>query len=420
MKKKFTSIAIILLLILTLTPFVSAQRGSNSAVGDSAVMVVDIFASVFAALGENDFTMPIYGYQVSYLYLVISFLIILSLLTIAAKLIPIFQSDAGKQHSGARKMFVVSLSLLLTFGSPFPKMFQDFMMGYFTLAIIGLFIVFAILIWSMLRRLAASRHPLNAESRKLEQLGAESLKEDKIGKRIIKDEEGNVNNMYNLANKEIGNNINTINEFERLKRYLVLARETGGVKAQEAIRIAMNKTSGLIGDISKEDKITRRIKKINKYDFKKAEQMTRLLKDDRRLAEALEIHFRQDKNMAEDRVEAEINHYIQKINQDHKNILNIEQRINQLETVSQNEYKQVKMLAIELESELKSSKPDINGSILKIDAIIKHMDEEKKLVKELEAYLNQLRGLEDRDLAEMQQIRKWQIQVRDMALRDGS
>ncbi|MBC8494735.1 hypothetical protein H8D36_01130 [archaeon] len=196
-----------------LIPFANAQVSGMD--GNPLTFILGNIIEMANDLGSKNVTMPIYGHQLSYLHLFLTWLILFSLMWVASGLMPPFNKDASA--AGARKTFAVAVSLLVTFGSPVAYYLFIFVSTWVTtIVVLGLIV----LGWVMLKWLGrgqAHGAKYTAETRRLRNDG-------KAADNVIKDAKKSMNEMKKLTKLEEIDTKNLLDTLIKLKQYLSAAK----------------------------------------------------------------------------------------------------------------------------------------------------------------------------------------------------
>lgn len=142
MKNKLAAITGFLSFLLV--PFVSAAQSTMAV---SIEWFLDKVVVIFITLNEKTVVLFIFGKEASYLALIATWIMLYSLIWVGSGNIPPFKNDTSSSHSGARKMFAISVSLLVAFGSPMAAYITSFLRTGFNYALSYGFILLTILIF---------------------------------------------------------------------------------------------------------------------------------------------------------------------------------------------------------------------------------------------------------------------------------
>ncbi|NQU98966.1 hypothetical protein HQ533_05900 [Candidatus Woesearchaeota archaeon] len=389
MKKKLPALLTLFLIILSMIPFVSAQQGSEEAFGQVFEMVI----SVFLNLASKTVTMPIFGGEASYLALFATWLIIFSLFWVGTGKIPPFK-DSGQEYKGARKIFAISLSLLVSFGSPLPVMITNFMHSWFSIAIWYASILFGILLlWaitSLGSRGFSGLSKYGAESKQTWREASDMVRGTYREGKAVKNEGSALKGLRGLIGNEKARGANLIQELEKLKQVIVVLRNTGSPEAKEELFTSLRTFSTILQDETMASVLDTKIKdvlqQLQERDGKVIKGLNRYKKEQ----DDLKQHLINTVGKSATEADADV----QKAIEDSKKVAAIEGELNNIITTISTDMHNV----TEATKVLKNAIANPNDANLAnaentIDKLIQHVKAEEAWLNKANALIEQIQAL---------------------------
>lgn len=298
MKKRFIGLIILGLFLMTIFAGSVSAAGIGDMLGEEG-MIGGIVTGVFSlaqTLVTTEFDMEYLGsfldntfletedYTTTWFALIMSFMVLWGLLTAAAPKLPVFKDNSS---AGARKMFVIALSLFVTFVSGLPIYLQFLLVqlgAMVQLGIVALLIVAFWWIWKSTQKglasvnsMGAEAGRINANARKMNVDNKKMNAESKASEGLIKREESAMAEVKRLVGGTEEEDMKISDGWKQVKGIL---SNIPGMKSEDAMKEVQVITEMVTKKMDRETRGTLSHQKLIEEAIHKASQMNHeLIKD---------------------------------------------------------------------------------------------------------------------------------------------
>lgn len=377
------SLLILLVLSLMLIPFANAQVSGMD--GNPLTFILGNIIEMANDLGSKTVTMPIYGHQLSYLHLFLTWLILFSLMWVASGMMPPFNKDTSA--AGARKTFAVAVSLLVTFGSPVAYYLFIFVSTWVTTFVVLGLIVLGWIMLKWLGRGQAHGAKYTAETKRLRNEG-------KAADNVVEDSKAAMNELRKLSNKDAILAKDMKETLIKLKRYLIAAKRAKSDSEQKAdiessitlLSSIMNYESQMIG---METKIAQFRTFFEKDEVKLIKDLKKEDVDEAKFADELK---RDHSSITDENKVEEAKKRIDNAIEIQSKIIPLFRKWEQYDTYEKGELAKVERAILDLRQALRVV--NIDASLKECSLLIGLLDLEERVIIKMEEFETEIEKLE--------------------------
>ncbi|MFC2134403.1 hypothetical protein ACFLTH_07275 [Bacteroidota bacterium] len=421
MNKKLVSILVLVLFLLTIMPmgvladgddfrlFGESSVAENNGEGWIAVLASSI-GGFFTSLANYVFPLPLPPHhEVSFLSMLLVFIVFFSVLFVASNKIPLFQNT---EHPGAHKAFSIAVALLVTFFSPIAFYVQNFVAYYLTavmiygLVILGIVAAVWVTKWGGRGMSSTSEQLADKGARKRAKADYDKdmreLAEDKkYDKKIIQKDAKSIKELEKLNIQEYRGKKDLIRAWEsvleqlqNLRRKLSGASGVSNPEAQHLRDVLLQQIGNLVDVQNREEDINNKMELLTEQIGHGDANIVKNLEAER---EDIRNGIIAAKNISD----PDVNRRNQAADQELNKAKNFALEAEKIEKVIYNTEGEISKFDSELKDQentlmsyLRANPPDADRAIDVIKEIIKILSEEENLLAKLLSIERKLAGSE--------------------------